>query len=43
MNKHIIFSILLALIAANGWAQKIWTNPGYRIEPNGFQFDVNDV
>ncbi len=43
MNKHIIFSILLALIAANGWAQKIWTNPGYRNEPHGFQFDVNEV
>ena len=43
MNKHIIFSILLALIAANGWAQKIWTNPGYRNEPLGFQFDVNEV
>ena len=43
MNKHIIFSILLALVAVSGWAQKVWTNPGYRNEPHGFQFDVNEV
>ena len=43
MNKQIIFSILLALTAFNGWTQKVWTNPGYRNEPHGFQFDVNEV
>lgn len=43
MNKQIIFSILFALTAVNGWAQKVWTNPGYRNEPHGFQFDVNEV
>jgi len=43
MNKHIIFSILFALVAVSGWAQKVWTNPGYRNEPHGFQFDVNEV
>lgn len=43
MNKQIIFSILFALTAFNGWAQKVWTNPGYRNEPHGFQFDVNEV
>ena len=43
MNKHIIFSILLALVAVSGWAQKVWNNPGYRNEPHGFQFDVNEV
>ena len=43
MNKHIIFSILLALVTVSGWAQKVWNNPGYRNEPHGFQFDVNEV
>ena len=43
MNKKIIFSILFALVAVSGWAQKVWTNPGYRNEPHGFQFDVNEV
>ena len=43
MNKHIIFSILLALVGVSGWAQKVWINPGYRNEPHGFQFDVNEV
>ena len=43
MNKQIIFSILFALVAVSGWAQKVWTNPGYRNEPHGFQFDVNEV
>lgn len=35
--------MLLALVAVSGWAQKVWTNPGYRNEPHGFQFDVNEV
>ena len=43
MNKQIIFSILLALVVVSGWAQKVWTNPGYHNEPHGFQFDVNEV
>lgn len=43
MNKHIIFPILLALVAVSGWAQKVWNNPSYRNEPHGFQFDVNEV
>ena len=38
-----IITILLALVAVSGWAQKVWTNPGYRNEPQGFQFDVNEV
>ena len=38
-----IITILLALVAVTGWAQKVWTNPGYRNEPHGFQFDVNEV
>ena len=43
MNKKTIITILLALVAVSGWAQKVWTNPGYRNEPHGFQFDVNEV
>ena len=43
MNKQTIFSILFALVAVSGWAQKVWNNPGYRNEPHGFQFDVNEV
>ena len=43
MNKQTIITILLLLTAVNGWAQKIWTNPSYRNEPQGFQFDVNEV
>ena len=31
------------LIAVSGWGQKVWTNPGYRNEPQGFLFDVNEV
>jgi len=38
-----IITILLALVAVSGWAQKVWNNPGYRNEPHGFQFDVNEV
>ena len=43
MNKQIIFSILLTLVAVSGWGQKVWNNPGYRNVPKGFQFDVNEV
>ena len=43
MNKKTIITLLLMLIAVSGWAQKVWTNPGYRNEPHGFQFDVNEV
>ncbi|MBR4238472.1 MAG: TlpA family protein disulfide reductase [Prevotella sp.] len=43
MNKKTIITLLLVLIAVGGWAQKVWTNPGYRNEPHGFQFDVNEV
>jgi thiol-disulfide isomerase/thioredoxin len=50
MNKQTIITCLrgfaipvLALVAVSGWAQKVWTNPGYRNEPHGFQFDVNEV
>ena len=43
MNKQAIITLLLILATANGWAQKVWTNPGYRNEPHGFQFDVNEV
>jgi thiol-disulfide isomerase/thioredoxin len=43
MNKQTIITILLALVAVSGWAQKVWNNPGYRNEPHGFQFDVNEV
>ena len=43
MNKKAIITLLLILATANGWAQKVWTNPGYRNEPHGFQFDVNEV
>ena len=43
MNKKTIITLLLMLIAVGGWAQKVWTNPGYRNEPHGFQFDVNEV
>jgi len=35
--------MILALVAVSGWAQKVWTNPGYRNESHGFQFDVNEV
>ena len=41
--KKVIITILLLLTAVNGWAQKVWTNPSYRNEPQGFQFDVNEV
>ena len=43
MNKQTIITLLLILITATGWAQKVWNNPGYRNEPHGFQFDVNEV
>ena len=43
MNKRAIISLLLALVAMTGWGQKVWTNPGYRNVPKGFQFDVNEV
>ncbi|MBO4820847.1 MAG: hypothetical protein J5548_05220 [Prevotella sp.] len=43
MNNKTIITILLLLTAVNGWAQKVWTNPGYRNEPKGFQFDVKEV
>ena len=43
MNKISIISLLLALVAMTGWAQKVWNNPGYRNVPKGFQFDVNEV
>ncbi len=43
MIKQTIITALLLLTAVNGWAQKVWTNPGYRNEPKGFQFDVNEV
>ena len=43
MNKQIIITALLALVAMTGWAQKVWNNPGYRNVPKGFQFDVNEV
>ena len=43
MNKKTIVTILFALVAVSGWAQKVWTNPGYRNEPHGFQFNVNEV
>ena len=28
MNKKTIITILLALVAVSGWAQKVWNNPG---------------
>ena len=43
MNKQTIIILLLMLTVINGWAQKVWNNPGYRNEPYGFQFDVNEV
>jgi len=43
MNKRAIISLLLVLVAMTGWGQKVWTNPGYRNVPKGFQFDVNEV
>ena len=43
MTKQTIITILLALVAVSGWAQKVWNNPGYHNEPHGFQFDVNEV
>ena len=43
MNKQAIITLLLLLSVVSGWAQKVWTNPGYRNEPHGFQFDVNEV
>ena len=43
MNKKNIITLLLMLTVVSGWAQKVWTNPGYRNEPQGFQFDVNEV
>ena len=41
--KQSIITLLLLLTAVSGWAQQVWTNPGYRNEPHGFQFDVNEV
>ena len=43
MNKKNIIILLLILATFNGWAQKVWTSPGYRNETHGFQFDVNEV
>lgn len=43
MNKKAIIALLLILTVVKGWAQKVWTNPGYRNEPHGFQFNVNEV
>ena len=43
MNKKTIITLLLIFATFNGWAQKVWDNPGYRNEPHGFQFDVNEV
>ena len=43
MNKQTFITILFLLTAINGWAQKVWTNPSYRNEPHGFQFDVKEV
>ena len=43
MNKKTIITLLLMITVVNGWAQKVWNNPGYRNEPHGFQFDVNEV
>ena len=43
MKRTTIISLLLALVAMTGWGQKVWTNPGYRNVPKGFQFDVNEV
>jgi len=43
MNKQAIITLLLILTTVNGWAQKVWNNPGYRNEPHGFQFDVKEV
>ena len=43
MTKQTIITILLALVAMAGQAQKVWNNPGYHNEPHGFQFDVNEV
>lgn len=43
MTKQAIITIMLLLTAVSGWAQKVWTNPSYRNEPRGFQFDVKEV
>ena len=43
MNKKTIITILFALVAVAEQGQKVWKNPGYRNEPCGFQFDVNEV
>ena len=43
MKRTTILTFLFALVAMTGWGQKVWTNPGYRNVPKGFQFDVNEV
>ena len=43
MNKKTIITILFALVVVAEQGQKVWKNPGYRNEPCGFQFDVNEV
>ena len=41
--RRLPVAFLLLLTVVSGWAQQVWTNPGYRNEPHGFQFDVNKV
>ena len=41
--RRLPVAFLLLLTVVSGWAQQVWTNPGYRNEPHGFQFDVNEV
>ena len=36
MNKKTIITLLLILTTINGWAQKVWNNPGYRNGAPGF-------
>ena len=43
MKRLTFLTLLLVLVAMTGWGQKVWTNPGYRNVPKGFQFDVNEV
>ena len=43
MKRTTILTFIFALVAMTGWGQKVWTNPGYRNVPKGFQFDVNEV
>ena len=43
MKRTTILTFMFALVAMTGWGQKVWTNPGYRNVPKGFQFDVNEV